>query len=118
MWPFKRKPKTAEWAREIAATIPQQDLVNHAETFADCAIRDRNPQRRAMHLAKFRATMRRLEIEARFDSVPEAPTSKHWILPLMFKDGQHLATCGCGWFCSDAEVSVVARAAVQHRQEA
>lgn len=68
-WPFrwKRKPLTEAWAREVVATIPASELVNHAETFADCALRTNNPERRAMHWAKFRAAIARLEREARFD---------------------------------------------------
>lgn len=58
-------PGSVAWARRIVDTIPASELVNHAETFAEQALRTTNPERRAQHWAKFRAAMARLDEERR-----------------------------------------------------
>ncbi len=56
------KKRTLAWAREVVATIPLADLPNHAETFADCAIRSKNnKEAREMHWLKFRCAIERLD---------------------------------------------------------
>lgn len=66
-WPWQRRtalPGSLQWARDVVAGIPARDLPGSALTFAESALRTRNPERQAQHWAKFRAAIERWEQEA------------------------------------------------------
>lgn len=61
-WPWRRHA-SPEWARQVVAGIPREDLPNHVLTFADQWASTKNPRLREMHRQKCIAACARLEVE-------------------------------------------------------
>lgn len=60
-WPWQRRPATLDWAREVVAKIPAEDLTSHILSFAEGMARDRNPVKVAQHRAKLVAACERVD---------------------------------------------------------
>lgn len=71
-WPWARRPLTnrmvTAWAREVVATIPREQLADHAMTFAHAAMRSkRGGEKHRRHWEKLVACCERIQRELGYE---------------------------------------------------